>query len=48
MSESLGGVVARRGVFLVFTTIVVSSAKLSEKNKRHRNCDRRASIYTDN
>jgi hypothetical protein len=33
MSESLGGVVARRGVFLVFTTIVVTGAKLSRKKQ---------------
>ena len=33
MSESLGGVVARRGVFLVFTTIAVSGAKLSKEKQ---------------
>ena len=34
MSASLGGVVARRGVVLVLTTIAEAGAKLSQKNKK--------------
>jgi hypothetical protein len=36
MSASLGGVVARLGVFLVLTTIMEAVVKLSEKNKKER------------
>jgi hypothetical protein len=48
MSASDGGVVARLGVVLVLITIVEASRKLSEKKPEEEDCDRMASLYTDN